>query len=365
MEDRKDFNELLAEEEFQYGISLFDSYDRQQKRAFLERYSIRTEEFVKARAIISGLSFKEKAFSEKELDYLWQDLNISKTGNKFQISDYSLKAFNWFSRVAAILFVPLLIAAIWFNLKKGELQSKANEFELLANAVNTVSAPIGGRTTAVLPDGSEVLLNSGSSIQYPVVGNKDYREVKLSGEGFFKVRKDPGKPMFVDIPGMRIKVYGTTFNIRSYEDEPIIETVLVEGKISIIQHNPAHPERKIEHYLKPGELGKLNKIDNDLIVAKVDNMDVFTGWVAGKYVFKNWKFSEILQRLQRLYNVQFVLQDETIGDFNLDATFENQSIDQIMEILSISLPIKWEKIKKTESHENSISSHIIKISKAI
>jgi hypothetical protein len=59
------------------------------------------------------------------------------------------------------------------------------------------------------------------------------------------------------------------------------------------------------------------------------------------------------------------LQDETIGDFNLDATFENQSIDQIMEILSISLPIKWEKIKKTESHENSISSHIIKISKAI
>ena len=365
MEERKDFNELLADEEFQDGITLFDSYDSQKKRLFLDHYSLSQEQFVKARAIVVGLSFKEKTFSENELDYLWRGLNISEPENKFQIHHYSVKAYYWFSRIAAILFVPLLIASIWFGLQKGELKSQVKDFELLADAVNIVSAPVGGRTTAVLPDGSEVMLNSGSSIQYPVIGSNAYREVKLSGEGFFKVKKNPQKPMFVDIPGMRIKVYGTTFNIRSYEDEPTIETALVEGKISIIQQDTEHPDRTIERYLSPGERGKLTKIDNDLEIAKVDDMDVFTGWVDGRYVFKNWKFRDILQRLERLYNVQFVLQNQSIGDFNLDATFENQSIDQIMEILSISLPIKWEKINKTGVNDAIIATHIIKISKAI
>lgn len=364
MKEKKGFDELLADEEFQQGIFRFDAYDTLRQKEFLACYSLTNEQFIKARAIISGLSLKEKSFSDDELDYLFQHLNLSAAKVKFLSSGQFVNAYRWFSRIAAIVIIPLFIATVFFYLQRTELQSKADELSLLAEATNTVTAPAGGQTTAVLPDGSEVLLNAGSSIQYPVIGSTSFREVKLSGEGFFKVRKNPNKPMFVDVSGMRIKVYGTIFNVRSYPNDPIVETALVEGKISIIQHRRKDSAKSKEYYLEPGEVSTFNKAERKLIISKAENMDVFTGWVSDKYVFKNKAFKDVLARLGQLYNVEFVLKDSSLGDYYLDATFEDQSIEQIMEILAISLPIKWEKIISSQLSDNEFSKNKIIISKS-
>ena len=364
MNERKDLNKLLADEEFQNEVIHFDSLDEINKKAFIKRYSISKEEFIRARTIIEGLSFKEIEFSDEELTCLWKSLGIESTIIPLRPKLQNRKIISWFSKIAAMLFIPLLIASTWFFNKTLELESfKSENVAQLTKMYNTVSAPIGGRTKAMLPDGSEVWLNSGSSIQYPLLSKQEYREVKLTGEGFFKVMKNPDKPMLVTTSGMQVKVYGTTFNINAYEDAPNIETALVEGKISIVMLDEKGNPADTEYKMKPGELGRLNRKKNTIAITKTNNMEVFTGWVNGKYVFKNTQFKEILRKLERLHNVEFVLEDKTIEDYNFDATFEDQNIDRIMEIFAISLPIKWRSVEITQNNDKTFSTRRIIISR--
>jgi len=362
MSERKDFNELLADEEFQNGLFHFESLDSAGKKSFINRYSISREDFFKARIIIGGLSFKGAEFSDEQLNYLWKGLGIGKKTLTPKIQ--SRKIIKWVSRVAAILFIPLLIASIWFYNKSQKLESFTNEkIDRLAGVYNTVFAPAGGKAKAILPDGSEVWLNSGSSIQYPILGKPGYREVKLTGEGFFKVVKNPDKPMLVTTSGMMVKVYGTTFNINAYDDNPIIETVLVEGEISVLtldkMNNPVDAGNK----LKPGEIGVFNRQKNTINISKTDNTEIYTGWIDGKYIFKNKQFKDILKRLEKIHNVEFVIKDNTLGDYFFDATFKDQNIDRIMEIFAVSLPIKWESVKAEQNNDKTFSTRRIIISK--
>ncbi len=364
MEGKKDFSALLAEEEFQNGIIFFDSWDVGAKRAFIKRFAISQEEFVRARTIISGLSFKETEFSEEELNYLWERLRIESSGITLRPKTQSRNIISWYSKIAAILFIPLLMASVWFFDKTLKLESfKHKNYDRLTMLHNTVSAPFGGKTKAVLPDGSEVWLNAGSSIEYPLLSKPEYREVKLTGEGYFKVTKDPDKPMLVTTSGMQVKVYGTTFNISAYEDDPDIKTALVEGEISIIRLNEEGIAADAEIKMKPGEIVILNKEKNTLDISAVNNMEVFTGWINGKYVFRNTRFKDILKRLERLHNVEFVLEDEAFGDYNFNATFEDQNIDRIMEIFAVSLPINWRSVKAAQNSDHEFSTRKIIISR--
>jgi ferric-dicitrate binding protein FerR (iron transport regulator) len=364
MSYRKDFDKLLADEKFQNAIIDFDSFDREEKEAFIKQFSLTKDEFVKARTILNGLNFKGIDFSDEELNYFWEKLGIEESKITLRPKPQHRKIIRWVSKVAAILFIPLLITSIWLFDKTNELQSfKNDEVDRLTGIYNTVSAPVGGRTKAVLPDGSEIWLNSGSSIQYPILNKPSCREVKLTGEGFFKVAKDKDKPMLVTTSGMQVKVYGTTFNINAYEDNRDIETVLIEGSISIQKLDGQGNPKDVEYKMAPGEAGKLNRQKNTIAIAKTNNLEIYTGWVNGRYVFKNAQLKNILKRLEKIHNVQFVLEDETIGEYYFDATFEDQNIDRIMEIFSVSLPIKWRSVHAKQNDDQTFSTRKIIISK--
>lgn len=363
---RKDFYDLLSDEKFQNGIFNFDSSDSNGKKAFIRQYSINREEFVKARAILRGLDFKEVSFSEEELNYLWERLDV----NLITPEELSLSTarpaimLTWLYKAAAVLLIPLLIASVWLFYQNTKLKSFNHEsIGRLAGVYNTVAAPVGGRAKAVLPDGTEVWLNSGSSVQYPVLANPDYREVKLTGEAFFKVVKNPRQPMFVHAPGVQVKVYGTTFNMNAYQENADIETVLVEGEISLTKLNKDGDPESTEYKINPGEVGRLNRKQNTISIDRVANTEVFTGWVNGKYVFRNQSFQSILERLEKIHNVTFVLEDQSLGNYSFDATFEDQNIDRIMEIFAVSLPIKWRIIQAEQQNDKTFSAKKIIISK--
>ncbi len=364
MNGHKDFYKLLAEEEFQNGIIHFDALDQVNKKAFLKRYSIRPDEFNRARTILNGLSFKGKDFSDEELNNLWKRLGIKNSLTTLKPKLKTREIVRWFSKTAAILFIPLFVVSVWLFYRTWQLESfKREKVEQLTTLFNMVSAPAGGKTKAVLPDGSEVWLNAGSSIRYPLLSKPAYREVELSGEGFFNVTHDPEKPMLVTASGIQVKVYGTTFNIRAYEDDPDIETVLIDGKISMTRLNGKGIPAGTEWKMNPGELGTLNRQKNTISVTEASNTDVYTGWINGKYVFKNTPFRDILRRLERLHNVEFVLEDKTLGDYRFDATFKDQNVDRIMEIFSVSLPIKWTSVNAEKSNDQTFSVKRILISR--
>ncbi len=364
MTDKRNFYELLADEEFQEGIIHFHSFDREKKKDFIKQYSIERAELVRAGVIINGLCFKEEEFSQDEINYLWERFGKENAILPIRVKSGKWHLLGWFTNIAAILFVPLLIASIWFHEKTRKSEAFRDEsIKQLYGMYNTVVAPSGGKTKTVLPDGSEVWLNSGSSIRYPVLDKPGNREVEMSGEGFFKVTRNPEKPMVITTSGIQVKVYGTTFNIRAYDDDPFIETMLVEGNISLVKHDGKGIFSGDEILLKPGETGRLNRQKNSVDIEKVKNQEVYTGWINGKYVFKNTQFKEILKRFGRLQNLEFVLEDSTLGDYRFDATFEDQNIDRIMEIFAVSLPMKWRSVYAEKRDDNSYSTRRIIISR--
>jgi ferric-dicitrate binding protein FerR (iron transport regulator) len=105
--------------------------------------------------------------------------------------------------------------------------------ERIPVSYSEIKAPLGARSEIRLPDGSTVWLNAGSKIRYQNVFNKENRFISLEGEAYFKVAKNPDLPFNVKTGGLNIVAIGTEFNVKAYNDEGIIETTLVEGKVSI------------------------------------------------------------------------------------------------------------------------------------
>lgn len=244
------------------------------------------------------------------------------------------------SRIAAVLLLPLLISTITVSYLYIEQKN-----ELAKIAYNEVVSAPGTVTRLELPDHSIVWLNAESRLSYPTAFNGKEREVKLSGEGYFEVQSDREYPFYVSTDGgLKVMAYGTKFNVNAYHDEPVIEAVLERGKIDVISEN-----KRIQ--LEPNKQATFDKETGEFTVSTI-NMDEKTGWKEGRLVFRNAPLEVVLQRLSRRYNVDIVLHKKGNKAYNYRATFTTETIEQILNYLKISAPIEWS-IRKAEQNEDA------------
>ena len=162
---------------------------------------------------------------------------------------------------------------------------------------NTVNVPYGGTYTVELCDGTKVYLNSGTTLEFPSRFDGKVRSVILKGEAYFDVARNVSKPFVVEVDEMKVKVLGTSFNVKSYVDEPGVYTTLVEGSVAILRDG--QPEKKI----KPGEQAYYNKGVGTLSIAEVD-VNEFTSWKDGLFYFKDIALEEILRIVSRWYDLE-------------------------------------------------------------
>lgn len=160
---------------------------------------------------------------------------------------------------------------------------------------HTISTPVGGKYKIVLPDATEVWLNSMSSIRFPTRFSGGIREVEVTGEVFFDVTRQPENPFLVHTGAQVIRVLGTQFNVEAYSDESQIRTTLIEG--SVLVKNEAE-EVKIE----PGQQ-VLNHPGTRLRISEAD-IDQVTAWKNDLFHFWNTDLKEIMKRLSRWYGVE-------------------------------------------------------------
>ncbi len=238
------------------------------------------------------------------------------------------RIYDYFSRAAAILIFPILIVAI-FGLFRQKTVSE-NEF-----VSQKITVPSGIRSQIVLPDSTHVWLNSGSSIRYNIPFAKGVREVNLSGEGYFEVTHDPDHPFSVHTNKGWVKVLGTAFNIKSYEEEPEVEVALMEGKLSFTADNEGKTNEVI---LRPGERAVFEK--NKGIIIHREPLDKYIAWRYEKLVFDETPMEEVARCLERWFGVKVVLTDPRLKNYRFTTTFENQSLQQVLELLELSSPIK-------------------------
>ena len=233
----------------------------------------------------------------------------------------------WLNRVAAILAIPVMLGIGWY------IGNSGNKEDIICE----VSTPKGHISRCTLADGTEVWLNAGSTLKYPSTMNGNLREVNLDGEAYFKVSKKKHKPFIVNTQLAQVKVLGTVFNLKAYSSDKNVETTLEEGSVEFKLNN--NPENPIE--LKPGEQVIFNKSDQKLAVNKVDTY-LHTAWKDGKYVFKDAELKDIITELERLYDVKFHVQNDSLLHMHFRGMFEyDQNIFSALERLELTTNMKY------------------------
>lgn len=169
---------------------------------------------------------------------------------------------------------------------------------------NTLTIPKGAEYHLMLSDGTVVYLNSASSLRYPVAFKGDQRKVELRGEGYFEVKRDVNKPFIVKAVDVEIKVLGTSFGIRAYEDENQVLTTLVEGSVNVRKNQS-------EVLLRPSQQAVcMAGVDN--IAVQVVNVEHFVGWKSGRFVFDNLRLEDIINRIQKWYDFEVFYQNDEL-----------------------------------------------------
>lgn len=224
-------------------------------------------------------------------------------------------------------------------LQEGVEISKAKEGQIvynnldgsLANEVNlnTLATPRTGTYQLILPDGTNVWLNASSSITYPTSFTENKREVSITGEAYFEVAKQKGRPFLVSASGQTVEVLGTHFNINSYDNEGDIRTTLLEGSVRVwANDNPAMTKT-----LRPGEQSILVSEGSDIQVEKA-NTEVAVSWKNGYFQIDEANIESIMRQIERWYDVE-VEYNGKIPERRISGKIRrNENVSKVLEMLN-------------------------------
>ena len=209
-------------------------------------------------------------------------------------------------RVAAVLFIPVLVLSAYLFMQIGQEEVRMVEVRTNPGVVSTFD----------LPDGSKVWLNAGSSLKYPKNLWPECRQVELTGQGYFEVAKNPEKPFIVKVdPSYSVEVLGTRFDVSAYKDDEFVSTTLVEGSVQL-------------NIAQAGdERAEFTRVGGKLYITSV-NADNNTAWRNGEIIFKNQPMSRVLKALTRHYNVRFDVKDKEVLEAIITAKFKEEQLPQ-------------------------------------
>ena len=192
----------------------------------------------------------------------------------------------------------------------------------------------GVKSFVTLADGTRIWLNADTKIQYPKQFTGNTREVYLSGEAFFEVARNVTRPFIIHLENGTVKVLGTSFNIRAYDNEKSIEASVASGKVAFIpKYNTGKKEDTI-FLTGDNKLRYLLTKKQVIVESTVSRDDI--AWIGGKLVFKAMSFEEIGAELERSFGKKIVFDSDSARFFRLTGSFQNNSLDEILFYLSKS-----------------------------
>lgn len=200
---------------------------------------------------------------------------------------------------------------------------------------NELEVPRGGEYKVRLADGTLVYLNSATRMKYPVKFDEKERKVYLSGEAYFEVAKDPERPFFVEMEGVEVRVYGTSFNVNTHQ-EGNIQTVLVKGSIGVKVLSSG-----MESMIRPGQMAEF-KQGNTKVDVKDVNVAVYTDWKDGIFRFENQRLEDILTVLSNWYDVDVFYQTVSVKELHFSGYMERyKDVSVILEAITLSTGVTF------------------------
>ncbi len=233
--------------------------------------------------------------------------------------------FRYVAAIAAALVFGLMVA--------GVIHSYVRSSRFSDQFTEVVTQP-GQKTSVTLPDGSIVWLNSSSSIKYPASFNIKNREVAMTGEAFFEVKKDPSKTFRVESGDLYVEVHGTSFNVKNYPEENAQEVTVAEGVVGLKSSS-----REISRLTK-GERAIFNKITENIAVTK-ENPVLLTAWKNDELIFRDTPVEEVVKSLEGWYGVNITIDREMAGKHNYTFKVKTESFREVLDMMKLMSPISY------------------------
>ena len=256
-------------------------------------------------------------------------------------------------RIAAVLIILMVLAGGYF------LRERNHNVISQDIVYNEIIIPFGQKSQLILSDGTKIWINAGTKLRFPNRFGGKIREIWLNGEAFFDVAKDASKPFYVHTNDLNIRALGTSFNVKAYDDEGIVETTLLTGKIQI-EKNKADGTGDKEVILEPN--CKAIFIKNELVVANeksliaqdikrqvnkpLESRKIFVAeqvkiepivsWTEGRLVFEDESFENIAKQLERRYGIQIVIDNDELKQCRYTGVLKKISVEQAMKALQLT-----------------------------
>ena len=257
------------------------------------------------------------------------DVLFERIEKKIRRKEYSM----WLYR-AAVVVLPLI-----FTASLALLLFRTPEKEMVSYREVTVAK--GEQLQVLMQAGTRIWLNADSRLVYPDNFNGRERVVRLEGEAYFEVAKNSEKPFRVELEAMDILVTGTSFDIKAYPEDSLIQTCLAEGAIRL--HNKVAAQENWVA-MKPGEVAWLSKYSGACRVDTTDDAGSYYAWKGDRLIFKKKPLREVLKALERKFDRVFEVENPALYRYTYTITFHRESLKEILEDMQRITPVRFRRV---------------------
>ena len=345
----KHTDDFLQDDDFhEYVLGQSNQQVRKWEVFFDKNPETRAEAEKAKKIILSLASFKDNT-SETEIDEFHLHHNFEKTFKSYRDSKSKktfIAASKWVWRSVAAAAVIVFVVASY------ALVSHYIDKTTSAGILSEIYVPAAKQSKLTLPDGSVVWINSDTKIKYSNRFNSKDRNIYLDGEAYFEVAPNRKLPFRVFSSGTEVKALGTKFNVKAYPADMQVETVLLEGKVEFKRSESAK-SRVIA--LEPGDKVIYNLQSQKISVTR-ENTDTDVAWKDGKVIFRNTPLAEVCHTLERWYNAEITLADNTgeLSSHPFTFTIEGETLPLVLEYLCQAAPLHFKTEYVDEDGEKGI-----------
>jgi len=265
---------------------------------------------------------KRIAQLNREVDLLLQKIKANQLASKKQ----NLTRRNFIYRIAAI-FLLLIGFGGGYLLFQSILSQENLEY-------TEISTTRGQTKEYMLIDGTRITLNSQSKLTIPSNYNNNERYVEITGEAFFDVTPNREKPFIVASKEMQVKVLGTSFNVKAYEEDSSLGITVSTGKVMV-----SIPKEDMQMRIEPMEHLNVNKQTGELSKVSLED-NGYVKWIEGSLFFEKEPLSEVLKAINRKYDRNIELLDKMYNPI-ISGTHDNKSLEAVIEAICFTTGLKY------------------------
>ncbi|MDR0700652.1 MAG: DUF4974 domain-containing protein [Tannerella sp.] len=253
-------------------------------------------------------------------------MNLQERINTDTAVPVKLPLWKKYFRIAAAILLPLLFTGLGYYYSENRFYQPHDK--------TLVHVDRGQKAGLQLPDGTQIRLNSGSSLTYDNTYNKKERVVHLQGEAWFEVNRDKKKPFIVKTDAVSIEAVGTSFNVKAYPDDDYIITTLIEGCVRVSNHS-------LSDLLAPNEQLAFSRNTGQFAKSILLNAERNTSWLNNQLSFDRERMEDIAKILERMYNIQVKFASENLKNIRFSGKIKNNNLESVLQLIAFVSPIRY------------------------